>query len=1205
MLLAVSCTDKLEQLRPEAASTRLYASVETPVAEANGQTKVYADALLRVLWNADDRISVFNKLTYNKQYRFKGATGDNAGEFEYLPPDNVFTGNVLDYVYAVYPYQAGTTISNDGVITLTLPAEQSYKASSFGIGANTMVAVSEDLQVVFKNVGSYLSFKLYGEGVSVSRITLQGRNGEKLSGQATVTATLGGLPSLEMGAGASESVSLVCDPPVALNATANDFTEFWFVIPPTTFSQGFTVTVTDDQGGTFSKSISSSHTFSRNNLSRMAPLQVVPVAPVTPTKYLTFNSEGSTTLSLSNFGGNAPVLYYSTDGTSWTRWDYSELTFTSEAPLYLCGDNPEGFSSSTNVFSTFATSGSDFGISGDIMSLIDNDEAVTEIPCDWCFTNLFRNCAQLTTAPELPAPVLTEGCYSGMFKDCSHLSHVECLATDISATDCVDDWLSGISQEGTFVKADGVQWPSGADGIPNGWTAYAETVSATKYLTFTSEGTTTLSLTNYNGNAPLLYYSTDGIQWTPWDYSGLTFTSNAPLYLCGDNPNGFSSSYSKYSTFAATGSNFGISGDIMSLIDKDQDVTTIPIADCFSRLFKDCTMLTTAPELPATTLANNCYYELFHSCTSLTSAPELPATTLTYGCYYWMFSGCTSLTSAPELPATTLQGSCYSQMFSGCTSLTSAPELPATTLANSCYYWMFSGCTSLTSAPELPATTLANSCYYQMFSGCTSLTSAPELPATTLTEECYHSMFLGCTSLISAPVLPATTLANQCYYGMFTGCTHLNYVKCLATDISASDCLTWWLMDVAYPGTFVKADGVQWPSGPSGIPNGWTAYAESVSATKYLTFTSEGTTTLSLTNNGGNAPVLYYSTDGTSWTLWDYSELTFTSNAPLYICGDNPNGFSSSYSKLSCFAATGSNFGISGNLMSLINKDEDTSVIPSNYCFLGLFNECTLLTSAPQLSATTLAQGCYASMFYGCTGLTTTPELPATTLAAACYSAMFSDCTGLTTAPELPATALAVECYSKMFHGCTQLTTTPELPATTLANLCYDHMFSGCTGLTTAPVLPATTLAATCYARMFLGCTALTTAPVLPATTLEEGCYYQMFSGCTSLTTAPALPATTLTNYCYSNMFQSCTSLTTAPELPATTLTNNCYNGMFLGCTHLNYVKCLATDISATDCLKSWLYGVPSSGTFVKADGMQWPSGPSGIPNGWTVQIAE
>ena len=88
-------------------------------------------------------------------------------------------------------------------------------------------------------------------------------------------------------------------------------------------------------------------------------------------------------------------------------------------------------------------------------------------------------------------------------------------------------------------------------------------------------------------------------------------------------------------------------------------------------------------------------------------------------------------------------------------------------------------------------------------------------------------------------------------------------------------------------------------------------------------------------------------------------------------------------------------------------------------------------------------------------------------------------------------------------------------------------------------------------------------------------------------------------------MFQSCTSLTTAPELPATTLTNNCYNGMFLGCTHLNYVKCLATDISATDCLKSWLYGVPSSGTFVKADGMQWPSGPSGIPNGWTVQIAE
>ena len=116
-------------------------------------------------------------------------------------------------------------------------------------------------------------------------------------------------------------------------------------------------------------------------------------------------------------------------------------------------------------------------------------------------------------------------------------------------------------------------------------------------------------------------------------------------------------------------------------------------------------------------------------------------------CYVFMFDGCTGLTSAPELPATTLANACYQSMFQGCTGLTSAPELPATTIAIACYQSMFQGCTGLTSAPELPATTIANACYGYMFSGCTGLTSAPELPATTLAIICYQYMFQGCTGL--------------------------------------------------------------------------------------------------------------------------------------------------------------------------------------------------------------------------------------------------------------------------------------------------------------------------------------------------------------------------------------------------------------------------------------------------------------------------
>ena len=51
-----------------------------------------------------------------------------------------------------------------------------------------------------------------------------------------------------------------------------------------------------------------------------------------------------------------------------------------------------------------------------------------------------------------------------------------------------------------------------------------------------------------------------------------------------------------------------------------------------------------------------------------------------------------------------------------------------------------------------------------------------------------------------------------------------------------------------------------------------------------------------------------------------------------------------------------------------------------------------------------------------------------------CFTSMFEDCTGLTTAPELPETALAPYCYYNMFRNCESLTTAPELPATTLAD---------------------------------------------------------------------------------------------------------------------------------------------------------------------------
>ena len=351
--------------------------------------------------------------------------------------------------------------------------------------------------------------------------------------------------------------------------------------------------------------------------------------------------------------------------------------------------------------------------------------------------------------------------------------------------------------------------------------------------------------------------------------------------------------------------------------------------------------------------------------------------------------------------------------------------------------------------------------------------------------------------------------------------------------------------------------------------------------TQYLTFKALENGTFSFSKSGVN-----YSLDGgETWTELAANTATPRVNAGgiiMFKAELTPSSESASLG-IGRFSSTAS-YEVMGNPYSLLYGDNFstvTSLTGKNYALNGLFSGSTGLTSAENLS------------------------LPATTLANTCYRIMFKGCNLLTTAPALPATTLAASCYQGMFSSCTSLKTAPKLPATTLANYCYEYMFNGCTSLTTAPELPATTLGQYCYETMFSDCTALTAAPELPATTLVKYCYASMFSGCTALATAPSvLPATTLANSCYSCMFSGCTSLTMAPELPAATLDNACYYYMFKGCKSLNYIKMLATNVSAYNCLKDWVSDVASSGTFVKHTNATLPSGTSGIPERWTVQDA-
>lgn len=115
--------------------------------------------------------------------------------------------------------------------------------------------------------------------------------------------------------------------------------------------------------------------------------------------------------------------------------------------------------------------------------------------------------------------------------------------------------------------------------------------------------------------------------------------------------------------------------------------------------------------------------------------------------------------------------------------------------------------------------------------------------------------------------------------------------------------------------------------------------------------------------------------------------------------------------------------------------------------------------------------------------------------------------------------------------------------------------------------------------------------------------FYALFSGCTNLegVSYDFLPATTLANYCYCSTFAN-TSIKIAPVLPAKILATRCYQRMFYRCSSLSYIEAMFTTTPSSTYTSNWVYGVSSSGTFVKHIYADWDvTGVNGVPTTWTL----
>ena len=442
-LLIVGCTEvTIEQSNP---LTEINSLPDLTASFANeGETRTFVEDSKYLRWHEADLITAFFGNTLNRQYKFKGKTGDNSGTFSLVPSGELGTGNDLSSIYAVYPYDENTTITDNGVISLSLPATQTYAENSFGKGANTMVAVTESVEdtfLSFKNACGYLKLKLYGDNVTIASIEVKGNNEEKIAGSATATMEFGGVPTIAMNDEATTSVTLDCGEGVAIGATADTATEFWIVLPETTFEGGITITATNTDGAVFSKSTTNTVAITRNDIQPMVALQVEFIDTNIP--YITFKADSEQTLSMTKA---VETLEFSVNGGEWAELGTNQINFGGDnGCLRLRGKSLIGTATGTSA-NNYATiifgNETSVACSGDIRTLIDYENFSTvNYSGKFCF--LFSGCTQLITAPELPATSLSPQCYKYMFNGCTNLQSAPILPSTTMKDECYGSMFSG------------------------------------------------------------------------------------------------------------------------------------------------------------------------------------------------------------------------------------------------------------------------------------------------------------------------------------------------------------------------------------------------------------------------------------------------------------------------------------------------------------------------------------------------------------------------------------------------------------------------------------------------------------------------------------------------------------------------------------------------------------------------------------------
>lgn len=391
-------------------------------------------------WQESDQISVFDGDNKNCPFSTKDFSTET-------PTSCTFEGNVTklaaDYT-AVYPYTVGATISGDVISGVTLPATQTAVEGSFDPSAALMAAktVNGGRDLAFKNLVGYVKVITDFE---CKKIELCAAPEEKLAGVGTISFNNEVTPSFALGVGSESTITLL---PEVKGATIAAGT-YYIAVPATTLAEGWSIRLTGTDDIVSTKKGSKDITFKQSTI-----LNLGTISKIEP-RYLTFSAESEQTFTM-NFRpdeaaaftlGDGEYFEYRVGNGEWNKFTETKSVVSfggADNDLQLRGISSKGTAESNAEKRTIISFGNatDVSCSGDIRTLVNYKDYENANTSNARFCNLFNNCLQLTSAPDLPATELASKCYYCMFKHCESLTTAPALPATTLAAYCYESMFA-------------------------------------------------------------------------------------------------------------------------------------------------------------------------------------------------------------------------------------------------------------------------------------------------------------------------------------------------------------------------------------------------------------------------------------------------------------------------------------------------------------------------------------------------------------------------------------------------------------------------------------------------------------------------------------------------------------------------------------------------------------------------------------------